>query len=156
LLRQRLEIRHHQDRPRHGGHLDGDGQSRDVPHGQLQDLTMDALLDLLSDLSFDSPIVMMSLLVFLAAATLAFGVMASFHVRGSRRRPCSPVSACCSRRSCSPAPTASTGWPPGSPASSATSLPASMSAAASPRARPSIAPASPISWICWSCAPTPA
>jgi len=54
---------------------------------------MDALLDLLSDLSFDSPIVMMSLLVFLAAATLAFGVMASLHVRGAVKRRAAGVAA---------------------------------------------------------------
>ena len=54
---------------------------------------MDALLDLLSDLSFDSPIVMMSLLVFLAAATLAFGVMASLHVRGAVKRRAAEVTA---------------------------------------------------------------
>jgi tight adherence protein C len=47
---------------------------------------MDALLDLISDLSGDSPTVMMSLLVFLAAATLAFGVMAALHVRGAVKR----------------------------------------------------------------------
>jgi len=54
---------------------------------------MDALLDLLSDLSFDSPIVMMSLLVFLAAATLAFGVMATLHVRGAVKRRAAGVAA---------------------------------------------------------------
>jgi tight adherence protein C len=54
---------------------------------------MDVLLDLLSDLSFDSPIVMMSLLVFLAAATLAFGVMASLHVRGAVKRRAAGVAA---------------------------------------------------------------
>jgi tight adherence protein C len=54
---------------------------------------MDALLDLLSDLSFDSPTVMMSLLVFLAAATLAFGVMASLHVRGAVKRRAAGVAA---------------------------------------------------------------
>lgn len=47
---------------------------------------MDALLDLLSDLFGDSPTAMMSLLVFLAAATLAFGVMAMIHVRGAVKR----------------------------------------------------------------------
>jgi tight adherence protein C len=46
---------------------------------------MDALLDLLSD-PLDSPAAMMSLLVFLAAATLAFGVMATLHVRGAVRK----------------------------------------------------------------------
>jgi hypothetical protein len=45
---------------------------------------MDALLDLLPDL--DSPTAMMSVLVFLAAATLAFGVMATLHVRGAPPR----------------------------------------------------------------------
>jgi tight adherence protein C len=54
---------------------------------------MDALLDLLSDLSLDSPTVMMSLLVFLAAATLAFGVMASLHVRGAVKRRAAGVAA---------------------------------------------------------------
>jgi tight adherence protein C len=54
---------------------------------------MDALLDLFSDLSFDDPTVMMSLLVFLAAATLAFGVMASLHVRGAVKRRAAEVTA---------------------------------------------------------------
>jgi tight adherence protein C len=54
---------------------------------------MDALLDLLSDLSFDDPTVMMSLLVFLAAATLAFGVMAALRVRGSVKRRAAEVTA---------------------------------------------------------------
>ena len=54
---------------------------------------MDALLDLLSDLSFDSPTAMMSLLVFLAAATLAFGVMATLHVRGAVKRRAAGVAA---------------------------------------------------------------
>jgi len=54
---------------------------------------MDALLDLLSDLSLDSPTVMLSLLVFLAAATLAFGVMATMHVRGAVKRRAAGVAA---------------------------------------------------------------
>ena len=54
---------------------------------------MDALLDLFTDLSFDDPTVMMSLLVFLAAATLAFGVMASLHVRGAVKRRAAEVTA---------------------------------------------------------------
>ena len=54
---------------------------------------MDALFDLLSDLSFDSPTVVMSLLVFLAAATLAFGVMATLHVRGAVKRRAAEVRA---------------------------------------------------------------
>ena len=54
---------------------------------------MDALLDLLSDLSLDSPTVMLSLLVFLAAATLAFGVMAALHVRGAVKRRAAGVAA---------------------------------------------------------------
>jgi tight adherence protein C len=54
---------------------------------------MDAVLDLLSDLSFDSPTVMLSLLVFLAAATLAFGVMATLHVRGAVKRRAAGVAA---------------------------------------------------------------
>jgi len=47
---------------------------------------MDAILDLLSDVSADDPTMMVSLLVFLAAATLAFGVMAAMHVRGAVKR----------------------------------------------------------------------
>src|SRR5438067_412855 len=39
---------------------------------------MDAILDLLPDLSADNPTAMVSLLVFLAAATLAFGVIAGY------------------------------------------------------------------------------
>ena len=54
---------------------------------------MDALLDLLSDLFGDSPTAMMSLLVFLAAATLAFGVMAAIHVRGAVKRRAAGVAA---------------------------------------------------------------
>jgi tight adherence protein C len=54
---------------------------------------MDALLDLLPDLSFDSPTAMMSLLVFLAAATLAFGVMATLRVRGAVKRRAAGVAA---------------------------------------------------------------
>jgi tight adherence protein C len=52
---------------------------------------MDALLDLLPDL--DSPTAMMSVLVFLAAATLAFGVMATLHVRGAVKRRAAEVTA---------------------------------------------------------------
>ena len=52
---------------------------------------MDALLDWLADLSLDSPTAMMSLLVFLAAATLAFGVMATIHVRGAVKRRAAEV-----------------------------------------------------------------
>ena len=47
---------------------------------------MDAILDLLPDMSSDNPTVMLSLLVFLAAGTLAFGVMAAIHVRGAVKR----------------------------------------------------------------------
>jgi len=54
---------------------------------------MDALLDLFSDLSLGSPTVMMSLLVFLAAGTLAFGVMATLHVRGAVKRRAAEVTA---------------------------------------------------------------
>jgi tight adherence protein C len=54
---------------------------------------MGALLDLMSDASLDSPIVMLSLLVFLAAATLAFGVMATIHVRGAVKRRAAGVAA---------------------------------------------------------------
>ncbi|MBV8838276.1 MAG: type II secretion system F family protein, partial [Alphaproteobacteria bacterium] len=54
---------------------------------------MDALLDLITDLSSDSPTVMMSLLVFLAAATLAFGVMAALRVRGAVKRRAAGVMA---------------------------------------------------------------
>jgi tight adherence protein C len=45
-----------------------------------------AILDLLPDMSADDPTVMLSLLVFLAAATLTFVVMATIHVRGSVKR----------------------------------------------------------------------
>jgi tight adherence protein C len=47
---------------------------------------MDAILDLLPDMSSDNSTVMLSLLVFLAAGTLAFGVMAAIHVRGAVKR----------------------------------------------------------------------
>ncbi|MBV8823525.1 MAG: type II secretion system F family protein [Hyphomicrobiales bacterium] len=60
---------------------------------------MDALLDLLSDLFGDSPTAMMSLLVFLAAATLAFGVMAAIHVRGAIKKRAAGVAVGGSERS---------------------------------------------------------
>jgi tight adherence protein C len=50
-----------------------------------------AILDLLPDMSADNPTVMLSLLVFLAAATLTFGVMAAIHVRGSVKRRAAEV-----------------------------------------------------------------
>jgi tight adherence protein C len=52
---------------------------------------MRAILDLLPDMSADDPTVMLSLLVFLAAATLTFGVMAAIHVRGSVKRRAAEV-----------------------------------------------------------------
>jgi tight adherence protein C len=52
---------------------------------------MDAILDLLPDMSSDDSTVMMSLLVFLAAGTLAFGVMATIHVRGAVKRRAAEV-----------------------------------------------------------------
>jgi tight adherence protein C len=52
---------------------------------------MAAILDLLPDMSADDPTVMLSLLVFLAAATLAFGVMATIHVRGAVKRRAAEV-----------------------------------------------------------------
>jgi tight adherence protein C len=52
---------------------------------------MRAILDLLPDMSADNPTVMLSLLVFLAAATLTFGVMATIHVRGSVKRRAAEV-----------------------------------------------------------------
>ncbi|HXW23912.1 MAG TPA: type II secretion system F family protein [Xanthobacteraceae bacterium] len=54
---------------------------------------MRAILDLMPDISADDPIVMLSLLVFLAAATLAFGVMATIHVRGAVKRRAAEVTA---------------------------------------------------------------
>jgi tight adherence protein C len=54
---------------------------------------MQTILDLLPDLSSDSPTLMMSLLVFLAGATLAFGVMAAIHVRGAVKRRAAGVAA---------------------------------------------------------------
>jgi tight adherence protein C len=50
-----------------------------------------AILDLLPDMSADNPTAMLSLLVFLAAATLTFGVMAAIHVRGSVKRRAAEV-----------------------------------------------------------------
>jgi len=52
---------------------------------------MRIILDLLPDLSADNPTLMLSLLVFLAAATLAFGVMATIRVRGSVKRRAAEV-----------------------------------------------------------------
>ena len=56
--------------------LDGDRQFHHVPHGELQDLTM----GLFSDGT------MVGILVFLAAGTLAFTVMALIRVQGSVKR----------------------------------------------------------------------
>ena len=52
---------------------------------------MHIILDLLPDLSADDPTLMLSLLVFLAVATLAFGVMATIRVRGSVKRRAAEV-----------------------------------------------------------------
>jgi tight adherence protein C len=52
---------------------------------------MSMILDLLPDLSADDPTLMLSLLVFLAVATLAFGVMATIRVRGSVKRRAAEV-----------------------------------------------------------------
>jgi tight adherence protein C len=52
---------------------------------------MRIILDMLPDLSADNPTLMLSLLVFLAAATLAFGVMATVRVRGSVKRRAAEV-----------------------------------------------------------------
>jgi tight adherence protein C len=52
---------------------------------------MRIILDMLPDLSADNPTLMLSLLVFLAAATLAFGVMATIRVRGSVKRRAAEV-----------------------------------------------------------------
>jgi tight adherence protein C len=52
---------------------------------------MRILLDLLPDLSDDSPTLMLSLLVFLATATLAFGMMVTIRVRGSVKRRAAEV-----------------------------------------------------------------
>lgn len=47
---------------------------------------MDAILDFIGGFPVEQPTLMMSLLVFCAASTLAFGLMAALRVRGSVRR----------------------------------------------------------------------
>jgi tight adherence protein C len=47
---------------------------------------MNAILDFIGDFSAEQPTLVMSVLVFFAASTLAFGVMAAVRVRGSVRR----------------------------------------------------------------------
>jgi tight adherence protein C len=54
---------------------------------------MDRLFDLMPALADDAPALVLSLLVFLAAAMLAFGVMALIRVRGSVRRRAAGVAA---------------------------------------------------------------
>src|SRR5437879_1906160 len=51
---------------------------------------MDAIFDLLDDVS-DNPTLMVSLLVFLAVATLAFSIMAVVRVRGAVKRRAADV-----------------------------------------------------------------
>ena len=63
--------------------LDGDRQLHHVPHGQLQGSERWIALDLLLD---DGNSTMVAVLVFLAAGTLAFSVMAVVRVHGSVKR----------------------------------------------------------------------
>ncbi|MGB7691886.1 MAG: type II secretion system F family protein [Pseudolabrys sp.] len=66
--------------------LDERRQFHHVPHGQLQDLTMDTVVTVFGNMLQDGNTMVMGLLVFLAAGTLAFSVMAAIRVRGSVKR----------------------------------------------------------------------
>ena len=84
LLRQRLGSEYDEDCPRNCRMLDGRRQFHHVPHGQFQDLT-DGRSVFGSTFS-DSNTMVIGLLVFLAAGTLAFSVMAALRVRGSVKK----------------------------------------------------------------------
>jgi tight adherence protein C len=69
--------------------LDGGRQSHHVPAGQLQDLTMQPFLSIFAD----GASMMLTLLVFLASATLTFSLMAVVRVRGSVKRRAAGIGA---------------------------------------------------------------
>jgi tight adherence protein C len=66
--------------------LDGRGEFHHVPHGQFQDLTMDSMAAVFQDILNDSNTIFMGLLIFLAAGTLAFSLMAAVRVRGAVKK----------------------------------------------------------------------
>ncbi len=86
LLRKRLGSEPDENRSHPRRLLDERRQFHHVPHGQLQDLTMDTVVTVFGNMLQDSNTMVMGLLVFLAAGTLAFSVMAAVRVRGSVKR----------------------------------------------------------------------
>src|SRR5262245_58975021 len=66
--------------------LDGRREFHHVSHGQFQDLTMDALLAVFQEVLSESNTMFMGLLIFLAAGTLAFSLMAAVRVRGAVKK----------------------------------------------------------------------
>src|SRR6185503_5299786 len=69
--------------------LDGPRQLHHVPARELQDLTMDTGLNLFA---FGGPQLMLAGVVFLAAGTLAFTVMAGVRLRGDIKRRAASIS----------------------------------------------------------------
>ena len=86
LLRKCLGSEPDENRSHSRRLLDERRQFHHVPHGQLQDLTMDTVVTVFGNMLQDSNTIVMGLLVFLAAGTLAFSVMAAIRVRGSVKR----------------------------------------------------------------------
>src|SRR5262245_54412391 len=66
--------------------LDGRREFHHVSHGQFQDLSMDSIFAIFQEILTDSNTMFMGLLVFLAAGTLAFSVMAAVRVRGAVKK----------------------------------------------------------------------
>jgi tight adherence protein C len=66
--------------------LDGRREFHHVSHGQFQDLTMDSIFAVFQEILTDSNTMFMGLLVFLAAGTLAFSLMAAVRVRGAVKK----------------------------------------------------------------------
>jgi tight adherence protein C len=66
--------------------LDGRGEFHHVSHGQFQDLTMDSIVAVFQDILSDSNTIFVGLLIFLAAGTLAFSLMAAVRVRGAAKK----------------------------------------------------------------------
>ena len=86
LLRQRLARAPDQDAAGRRRRLDGGRQSHHVQDGQLQDLSDGHELSILLSVFGDSATMMLSVLVFLAAGTLAFAVMVGIRAREAVRR----------------------------------------------------------------------
>jgi tight adherence protein C len=66
--------------------LDGRGEFHHVSHGQFQDLTMDSIVAVFQDILSDSNTIFVGLLIFLAAGTLAFSLMAAVRVCGAAKK----------------------------------------------------------------------